>query len=821
MKYVKKILVVLLLVFGVAFAGVYAFWALIFFPDDYETTREEALLRSETRGSQVMTHSLATMIDRAVPEGDFSHKHVNGIVRQMKKKSFLIKEDAYIRSGKRYLVYRFGTGTPGIWVDERSSILLPAKNTLTYSIALKKKSVLEFSAISPGGKGTLSVEVLLKGRAVLKKTFSLPAYTETLGENDVAMRLNNRGYERARDDLRWKDFSADLTPWSGHDVSIRFSYDSDTGTAFIGNPQIFAQAEVRRPNVIYIVFDGVATRHWSMYNEDSSLTPYMAQTAEQEFFVFNNMFTLGDKTRISTVGLFCSVLPFVTHHGINRNFIPESDIELFYDGVRNGRFAALPDVFRRAGYVTEQFGNSGFTVQLISTGVDYGFERSFEFSYNPYDSYGISHRFFKFLRDNREREFFAYCHYNTPHKPFFAPAQHYLKGIVNSPLGSLWRPDFMGCISYNDDVFKNIHTALKTNGLLENTVIVYATDHGAGFDLSHFDAGFQYADYTRMTFMMRVPRNLAERRGIGTRGRVNTFLSSINTAPTLAALTGIGPVPQFTGKSFIPILKENSSESFFGKEIWTFGRKQLSLITKDLKKYILTNADAKRYVNREHVVWGVEREVPFEMIFDLKKDPWETRNILNQHHDLLTKFRKRILDADIHHPERTVLAIVPDDTDIHGIEISVKGPAKIVRAELYTADMKEAPGLSAKGPGVFSFPVKGTPRYFVLENSDDRAALEILIKDNGKAVPGNRMFGTYLYLNNFTNPLTLRKTEDFLVLNQTELPDVKVLKEKKTNGLRVGISRIDLHRWIDIGGLEQKNITAGMKQTLKSWGYIQ
>jgi len=820
MKYVKLFIAGLFLVFGVGLAGVYAFWSIIFFPDDYECTREEALRRSETNGSQVMTHMLATMIDQAVVSGNYSRRHVDGIVRQLKKKLYLIKEDAYIRSDKRYLVCRFGTGTPGIWVDERSSILLPSRNTVTYTIKLKQNAVMEFSALSPSGKGVLSVEVFLKGQPVFRKSYSLPAYTESLGENDVAMRLNNRGYQRARDDLRWKEFSVDLAPWGGREISIRFSYSSDSGTAFIGNPRIFARAEMRRPNVVYIIFDGVATRHWSMYNEDSGLTPYMAETAEHEFLVFNNMFTLGDKTRISTVGLFCSVLPFVTHHGINRNFIPESDIELFHESVREGRFATLPDVFRRAGYVTEQFGNSGFTVQLISTGVDYGFERSFEFSYNPYDTYGISHRFFRFLQENRDREFFAYCHYNTPHKPFFAPAHHYLKGIVNSPLGSLWRPDFMGCISYNDDVFKNIHTALKTNGLLDNTVIVYATDHGAGFDLSHFDAGFQYADYTRMTYMMRIPENVSGKHGIRARGKVDTFLSSINTAPTLAALAGIGRVPQFKGNSFIPILKKNSV-SFFGKEIWTFGRKQLSLITDDLNKYILTNADAKRYVNREYVVCGREREVPFEMIFDLKKDPWETRNILNQRHDLLAKFRKRILDADIHHPERTVLAFVPDDAALHTIEVSVKGPARIVRAELYTADLKEAKGIAVKGSGIFSFSVKDAPRYFVLENSDDRAALTILVKDNGKAVPGERLFGTYLYLNNFSNPLELRNTEDFMILNQTVLPDIAVLQAKKTTGLRVGVSRMDLHRWIDIGGLEQKNITAGMKQTLKSWGYIQ
>ena len=90
MKYVKRILAVLILVFGVSFIGVYAFWSFIFFPDDYECTRAEALIHSETSGSQVMTHMLAPMIDHAILKGNYSQNYVKGIVRQLKKKSYQI-----------------------------------------------------------------------------------------------------------------------------------------------------------------------------------------------------------------------------------------------------------------------------------------------------------------------------------------------------------------------------------------------------------------------------------------------------------------------------------------------------------------------------------------------------------------------------------------------------------------------------------------------------------------------------------------------------------------------------------------------------------
>jgi len=41
------------------------------------------------------------------------------------------------------------------------------------------------------------------------------------------------------------------------------------------------------------------------------------------------------------------------------------------------------------------------------------------------------------------------------------------------------------------------------------------------------------------------------------------------------------------------------------------------------------------------------------------------------------------------------------------------------------------------------------------------------------------------------------------------------------NGVSVKVSRIDLHRWIDINKAGNQGLSASMKETLKSWGYIQ
>ncbi len=803
--------------------AVYAVWALLFFPDDFSITRREARETAPAGQSRTVDVAFVDRVGTAGLHGDFSGKAIESLVKSIREKEGLIKNDALVRGRNRDLVFRAGTGLPGIWVDERSSLIIPKQAGISFPVTVKKNSVLEFSALSMCGDGALTLEIISNGVVKSSTRFDLPRYRQALTARDARLHLNNRSYSRARDDLGWREYSLDLSSWEGKDITVRFSYSSGEGTAFIGNPKIFVANDARRYNVIYIVFDGVSTRHWSFYNPDSNLTPFMREKAEQEFIVLDNLFTLGDKTRISTSGLFCSVFPFLTRHGINRNFIPAEEIDRFYEAVRSGRLAALPDVFRRNGYISEQFGNSGFTVQMLSTGVDYGFERSYEFSFNPYDSYGIAHRFFNFLRKNREREFFTYLHFNTPHKPFFAPIHHYFKGIINSPLASLWRPDFMGCLSYTDDVFKNLYEALRAQGLLENSIIVVATDHGAGFDLSKFDSGFQYADYTRMTFMIRLPDELKKRHGISQK-RIPTWLSSINNAPTLCDLAGV-PVPKaFHGRSFVPVLAGRHKDNYFDREIWSFGRKELSVIQEGRYKYILNHNEAARYVNRKYAAFGEEREVPYEQIYDLKNDPLEKVNLIGQRHDLLKRFRTLFLEADIHHPERTILTLVPDDDTEHHVNVAISSPSAMMSGELYAEDLSSLPvsKVAKNGNSVkIAFNVKKNPVYLVVEHENDRAPLTVHFSDNGRSVPETNIFTTYLNLNLYANPVIIANRTDFISLNEFSLPDARELKKPGRNGLSVKVSRMDLHRWIDIDKLEQKGISAGMKETLKSWGYIQ
>ncbi|MBN2041382.1 MAG: sulfatase-like hydrolase/transferase [Spirochaetes bacterium] len=818
----KKIILFILLIIAAGLTAVYLWAAYIFFPDDYEITKSEALQKGPQNDRQKIAYSLIDELNTAEVK-NYDKKSILNTLKKIRDGQYYIKNDSFIKGANKDICFRMGTGYPGIWMDERSSILVPDNASISFRLNSENFSELEFSALSLLSDGKAGVEILSAAGKKLRKEMNLEKYTHKHTGPDVAIRYNNTGFPRAKEETGWNEYKIDLSEFSGKSVTVRFSFKGkDGGALFIGNPRVFKKSGSKRYNVIYLIFDGVSTRHFSFYNDDSRLTPYMKEVADREFIVFDNMFTLGNKTRISTVGLFSSIIPLESGHGINRNFIPENTKERYYRGIRLGKYESLPDVFKKNGYITEQFGNSGFTVHLISTGVDYGFERSYEFSYNPYDTYGISHRFFEFLRKNNNREFFAYLHYNSPHKPFFAPPKYFLKGAVNAPLEALWRPDFMGCISYTDDVFKNIYLALKQNGLLENTILVVATDHGAGYNLKKFDMGFHYNDYTRMTFMTRLPEALKQKYNIKAK-RINTYVSSINTAPTLVDLCGFAKVNAFDGRSYKKVLTEEFHNDFFDKELWCFGRKSCSVITDDHYKYIFTLQDAKDKIKNKYYFFGSKQELPFEEIYDLKADPEEMNNLIHSRPDKLMKFRNIYTRNDFHHPERTVLSFFNTENKQHQIEVDLKCRSKINDIILYSEDLKkqeESTILTTGDSTKIIFRSKTSPLYLVFKNEEDRSPVSISIKSDGALINKNRIYSTYLNLNYFNNPVVIKENKDFLLLNDTRLP-VKSDIMNSEKGLSVKISRMDLHRWIDIGKLEESGISAGMKETLKSWGYIQ
>ncbi len=381
--------------------GFVLWWNFIFFPDDYSLTMDLAKTASQSRGFYEKRNDLLLDLKRAKLSNFSGPDERNSVLKKFRECGVLIGIDDYAGKNRTAPVYRAGTGHVGIWVDERSSMLMNPGSAAAFDVKLKSDGLVEFSGLSKGKGAKVRVSVKSRGKVISERVFDIAGYSNPYSDSDVKMKFSNRGFGKSTDSTGWTDCTLEVAGNAKSSSKFTVQVEVIEGEPlFLANLNVLEKAKQKKYNIVYIIFDGVALPYWTFHNSKSNLTPYMAEVAKSDYIVFDNMITLGNKTRISLSGLFTSMIPSETRHGINRNFIPQEERDIFYDRVNKGLIETFPSYLRKNGFVSAQFGNSGFTVNLLGTGTDYGFERSFEFQYNPYDSLGISREFFSFVRKN-------------------------------------------------------------------------------------------------------------------------------------------------------------------------------------------------------------------------------------------------------------------------------------------------------------------------------------------------------------------------------------------------------------------------------------
>jgi arylsulfatase A-like enzyme len=145
--------------------------------------------------------------------------------------------------------------------------------------------------------------------------------------------------------------------------------------------------------------------------------------------------------------------------------------------------------------------------------------------------------------------------------------------------------------------------ALEDSAFAGNTVVIFSADHGEGM-ASHrmVIKGYLYDEAARVPLIVSWPGVLPE----GARNESNP-VSGLDFAPTVCDLAGAGAMPKARGVSLRPLLERRRApeRDFIAAEAAGHG---LMIRTVDYK-YICYPDD------------------PVCQLFDMKKDPWETRNL--------------------------------------------------------------------------------------------------------------------------------------------------------------------------------------------------
>jgi arylsulfatase A-like enzyme len=168
---------------------------------------------------------------------------------------------------------------------------------------------------------------------------------------------------------------------------------------------------------------------------------------------------------------------------------------------------------------------------------------------------------------------------------------------------------FWAYCSFLDELFGNVLAALDETGQAEDTLVLYASDHG-DYVGEHglFAKGIPcYRGAYHVPAVLRWPNGI-ERPG----RRVEQFVSLADFAPTFTELAGQQPDPDLTGRSLAPFLRGETPgdwrDAIFtqcnGVELYFTQR---SVMTRS-HKYVWNGFD-------------------FDELYDLEADPHETRNV--------------------------------------------------------------------------------------------------------------------------------------------------------------------------------------------------
>lgn len=303
----------------------------------------------------------------------------------------------------------------------------------------------------------------------------------------------------------------------------------------------------------------------------------------------------------------------------------------------------LPQMLKTVGYHTSIIGkwHLGFEAPNIPT--ERGFDYFHGFLADMMDDYYTHRRFGNnYMYENRteidpqghatelftdwaieyiERQkdddspFFMYLAYNAPHIPIQPPKQ-WLDRVRNRlPHLSLKRAQLVALIEHLDYQIGRVYQTLERENLLENTLILFASDNGGQAEVEANNGLFRGAKQDMYEGGIRVAG------GCFWKGKIqpavlDNFVMLSDIFPTLCELTGVEILHEIDGKSFLPLLKGNQMDTDNRIAFWV--RREGNFKYGGLAYY------AARYGK-----YKILQNTPWESIqfFDLEKDPQENEAI--------------------------------------------------------------------------------------------------------------------------------------------------------------------------------------------------
>jgi len=290
-----------------------------------------------------------------------------------------------------------------------------------------------------------------------------------------------------------------------------------------------------------------------------------------------------------------------------------------------------------------------------------------------YVDYWVADEAVEFLHDPHSDPFFLWCGFMSPHGPVDPPApydERYDADDVglpkerddledpSSPKGSRepwwgddeekilrWRRHYWGLVSFVDDMVGRLIDTLEERGLLEETLIVFTSDHGemAG-DYNAMAKGNFYEE------VLRVPTIVAPPGGSDV-DRFDGLVEISDLAPTILDYAGVPKPDVVPTRSLRPVLegeRDDHRDSVLCEYTTNDRSRRSKCVRTDRYKYVFH---------------GTDREDEF---YDLEDDPEELNNRIDDpaRREEVTRHRALLLDRLTHSEQHYYRDETPSDRDL-------------------------------------------------------------------------------------------------------------------------------------------------------------
>ena len=240
------------------------------------------------------------------------------------------------------------------------------------------------------------------------------------------------------------------------------------------------------------------------------------------------------------------------------------------------------------------------------------------------------------IRENKDRPFFAYIPTNAPHGPFIAPEDRKEKfqgyGLAYNQQG------FYGMVENIDDNVGRLMACLEEWGLEENTLVLFMSDNGTvlagagegqigtrdGKPLSAYHAGMKGSKKSPHEGGTRVPAFFSWQGRLEEGVTREALAAHIDILPTLVELAG-GEVPEgLDGRSLVPVL-ENAQAPWPERKLFFHIGRWSHEVGPDGSQYDKRPGKAGFAVRSARY-----RLVNNEELYDIAEDPGETLNLYTE-----------------------------------------------------------------------------------------------------------------------------------------------------------------------------------------------